>query len=72
MLPAVIDAAAVRLLFSTLAAWLHRRDADAITYLLEENRTPHGAKKRPRMANRRGEARAGPWSAQIDERYIFG
>ena len=39
MLPAVIDATAVRLLFSTLAAWLHQRDADAISYLLEENRT---------------------------------
>lgn len=38
MLPAVIDATAVRLLFFTLAAWLHQRDADAITYLLEENR----------------------------------
>ncbi len=29
-------------------------------------------KKRPRVANRRGKARAGLWSAQIDERYIFG
>jgi putative transposase len=38
MLPAVIDATAVRLLFFTLAAWLHQRDADAIGYLLEENR----------------------------------
>ena len=39
MLPAVIDATAVRFLFFTLAAWLHQRDADAIAYLLEENRT---------------------------------
>ena len=39
MLPAVIDATAVRLLSFTLAAWLHQRDADAISYLLEENRT---------------------------------
>ena len=39
MLPAVIDATAVRLLFFALAAWLHQRDADAIAYLLEENRT---------------------------------
>ena len=38
MLPAVIDATAVRFLFFTLAAWLHQRDADAIAYLLEENR----------------------------------
>ncbi len=39
MLPAVIDATAVRLLCFTLAAWLHQHDADAITYLVEENRT---------------------------------
>ncbi len=39
MLPAVIDATAGRFLFFTLAAWLHQRDADAIAYLLEENRT---------------------------------
>ena len=39
MLPAVIDATPVRLLFFILAAWLHQRDADAIGYLLEENRT---------------------------------
>ncbi len=32
----------------------------------------YGAKKRPRVANRRGKARAGLWFAQIDERYIFG
>ena len=39
MLPGVIDATAVRFLFFTLAAWLHQREADAIAYLLEENRT---------------------------------
>jgi len=39
MLPGVIDATAVRFLFFTLAAWLHHREADAIAYLLEENRT---------------------------------
>ena len=39
MLPAVIDATAVRFLCFTLGAWLHQRDADAIAYLLEENRT---------------------------------
>ena len=39
MLPAVIDVTTVHLLFFTLAAWIHQRDADAITYLLEENRT---------------------------------
>ena len=38
MLPAVLDATAVRLLFVTLATWLQQHDADAITYLLEENR----------------------------------
>ena len=31
MLPAVLDATAVRLLFVTLAAWLHQHDGDAIT-----------------------------------------
>src|SRR5688572_15261316 len=39
MLPGVIDATAVRFLVFTLAAWLHQREADAIAYLLEENRT---------------------------------
>ena len=39
MLPAVIDATAVRFLCFTLAAWLHQRNAYAIAYLLEENRT---------------------------------
>ena len=39
MLPGVLDATAVRFLYVTLAAWLHQHEADAIAYLLEENRT---------------------------------
>jgi putative transposase len=35
----VIDAAAFRFLLLTFAGWLHHHEADAIAYLLEENRT---------------------------------
>ena len=38
MLPGVMDATAVRWIFFTRTAWLHQREADAIAYLLEENR----------------------------------
>ena len=34
----VIALTAMRLLYLTLAAWLHRREADTVAYLLEENR----------------------------------
>ena len=40
MLPGVLDATAVRFFYVTLAAWLHQHEADAIAYLLEENRIP--------------------------------
>ena len=35
----MIDATALRWFYVTLTAWLHRRDTDALAYLLEENRT---------------------------------
>jgi len=35
----VVDPTAAHWFFLTLTAWFHRRDADAIAYLLEENRT---------------------------------
>jgi hypothetical protein len=38
-LAGMIDSTAAYSFFLTLVAWLHRRDADAIAYLLEENRT---------------------------------